>query len=239
MSVFDGNQPGKEGAETDDGNQSYVEALVKERGEQWKDPEVIAKGKREADKHIAELNKQLEELKTQSESGKKIEDLLAKMEEATKSKTTSESDTKTSVSEDDIQSLVEQTLTKRQQEERYKSNLEQVDSQLAEAFGDEAGSVVQKKAQELGMSMDKLKEIAAESPNAFLALVGEKPKEGQSMRTDSTIRTEGLNTDSSRGKRNNAYYQELRRKEPRTFNTAAIQNQMIEDRMKLGDAFYN
>jgi uncharacterized protein involved in exopolysaccharide biosynthesis len=170
MSVFDGNHSGKEEPKTDDGNQSYVETLVKERGEQWKDPEVMAKGKLEADKHIAELNKQLEELKAQSESGKKIEDLLAKMEEATKSKTTSESDTKTSVSEDDIQSLVEQTLTKKQQEERYKSNLAQVDSQLAEAFGDEASTVVQKKAQELGMSMDKLKEIAAESPNAFLAL---------------------------------------------------------------------
>lgn len=238
MSVFDGNQSGQNEVKQNEGNQSYVEALVKAKGDHWKDPEVMAKGKLEADDTIKELKQQLKELQEANASGKKLEDLVEQIEKATKSKPNTESDTKTSVSEEDIQSLVEKTLTKKERESTAKQNLERVDSHLTEAFGDEAKSVVQKKAQELGMSIDRLRELASESPNAFLTLIGEKPKEPK-VNTEGSIRTEGLKTNTSRDKRNHAYYQEMRRKNPQLFNSAATQNKMIQDRISLGDAFYN
>ena len=43
--------------------QSYVKELVGQRGDKWSDPEVIAKGKLEADRHIGELERQLAELR--------------------------------------------------------------------------------------------------------------------------------------------------------------------------------
>lgn len=238
MDVFDGNQSSQNDANQNDGNQSYVEALVKARGEQWKDPEVIAKGKLEADRHIEDLTKKLRELEESSASSKKLEDLVAQIEKATKSNPNTESDTKTSVSEADIQSLVEKTLTKKEAESTAKQNLDLVNSQLAESFGDEAGSVVQKKAQELGLSLDRLKSLAAESPSAFLTLIGEKPKQVK-VNTEGSIKTEGLSTTTRKDTRNNAFYQEMRRKNPQLFYSAATMNQMIADRQRMGDAFYN
>lgn len=238
MDVFDGNQSDQNKTKQDDGNQSYVEALVKARGEQWKDPEVIAKGKLEADNHIKELNEKLKKLEESNASAKKLEDLVAQIEKATKSNPTSESNTKTSVSEEDIQSLVEKTLTKKEQESTAKQNLDLVNSQLAESFGDEAVSVVQKKAQELGLSVERMKQLAAEAPSAFLTLIGEKPKQVK-VNTEGSIKTEGLGTTSRKDTRNHAYYQEMRRKNPQLFHSAKTMDQMIADRQRMGDAFYN
>jgi hypothetical protein len=42
---------------------SFVERLVASKGEQWNDPEVIAKGKVEADDHIKSLEQQLKDLR--------------------------------------------------------------------------------------------------------------------------------------------------------------------------------
>jgi hypothetical protein len=68
MSVFDqttgqetGNAPAP--AEATPTTESFVAKLVQERGEQWSDPEAIAKGKIEADQHIKNLETQLAEMR--------------------------------------------------------------------------------------------------------------------------------------------------------------------------------
>jgi len=249
MTVFNGDNnqnTNTDNTNNDEGNQSYVKKLVESKGEQWSDPEVIAKGKFEADSYIEELKKQNEELKSQAERAAKLEELVAKIEKKATESTdvnsqsqsqggANNSETKNPVSEDDLQSLVESVLTKREQESTVKQNLGQVNSQLEQLYGTEADATVQKKAQELGMSMSRLQEIAAESPTAFFSLIGEKPKDFKPM-TQGSIRTESVNMQSS-NKRNNAFYQELRKKNPREF--ARAQDQMLKDRMTQGDAFYN
>jgi hypothetical protein len=42
---------------------SYLQKLVETKGENWKDPEVLAKGKLEADGYIKNLEAQLEEMR--------------------------------------------------------------------------------------------------------------------------------------------------------------------------------
>lgn len=249
MSVFSGDDnQDTSNVQTNqgEGNQSFVAELVKTRGEQWSDPEVIAKGKLESDKYIEELKKQLAELEEQAGKGAKVNDLISKIEQKAAEPATAKaqsnneggadgSNTKTQVSEDEIQGLIEQALTKKEQESTVKQNLAQVNSHLEQMFGTEADARVQKKAQELGLSKQRLQEIAAESPNAFFNLIGEKPKDFKPM-TSGSIRTESVNMQSS-SKRNNTFYQELRKKNPREF--AKAQDQMLKDRVQLGDAFYN
>lgn len=248
MTVFTGdNNQNATNLETNttESNQSFVAKLVETRGNQWSDPEVIAKGKIEADAYIEQLKQELEQYKTAANKGAKVEDLVSKIEEeaartaSAKAQSSdgsaNESHTKTSVSEDQIQSLIEQALTKKERENTVRQNLEQVDSQLSQMFGTEAEAVVQKKAQELGLSKQRLQEIASESPSAFFNLIGEKPKDFKPM-TQGSIRTESVNMQSS-SKRNNAFYQKLRKDNPREF--ARMQNQMVQDRMQQGDAFYN
>ena len=91
---------------------------------------------------------------------------------------------------------------------------------------------------QLGMSMDRLRDIAAESPNAFFALIGEAPKAQQNPMVQGSVRTEGVNMQVS-AERNWSYYQKLRRENPHEYYSPRNQQQLISDKMKMGDRFGN
>lgn len=248
MSVFTEGETNQNTGENQTSEKvSYVKTLVDLKGDKWGDPEIIAKGKIDADNHIKELEAKLEALEKAANQGKKVEDILAKLEEKAAQPTsakpqdngggTSQMKTTPELSEDQIQSLVEKTLTERERNQTVSQNLNQVNSQLDELYGTEAKKTVEDKAKTLGMSVQKLQEIAAESPTAFFTLIGEKAKEThQSFK--GTIRTEGVIT-HERSERNNSYYQEMRKKNPRQFYSAQVQQQMMQDRVKSGANFYN
>jgi DNA polymerase III alpha subunit (gram-positive type) len=165
--------------------ESYVQKLVEAKGENWKDPEVLAKGKLEADGYIKTLEDQLaqmrEDMKKQDYQAQILEQLQNKATESTavnnevpnNNGDINTQNTTASVDEETLKSLVEQTLTQREKDNTVQQNLSQVDKELESSFGTEAAATVQKKAQELGMSMDRLRDIAAESPSAFFTLIGQ------------------------------------------------------------------
>jgi hypothetical protein len=185
-----------------------------------------------------------EDLKKQEYQAQVLEQLQNKAADTTAAKTGVPNDngsaetqnTTAGLSEEDLKSLVEKTLTQREQEASVKQNLAQVDKALEETFGTEALAVVQKKAQELGMSIERMKDIAAESPNAFFALIGEKPKQPLNPMIQGSVRTEGVNMQAS-AERDWSYYQKLRRENKNLYYTPKIQQQLMEDRMRLGDKF--
>lgn len=249
MSVFEGaNNQNAETAEAtqDQTNQSFVQKLAEAKGDKWRDPEVIAKGKIDADAYIEQLKTQVEELRKLAERGAKVEDLVAKLDQKAAQTTSANSqasnpggatatDTKSAISEEDIQSLVEKTLNQRETKQTLDQNINQVDQQLKEMFGTEAGSKLKEKSTQLGLSLEELKNVASKSPTAFFTLIGEQPKEFRPM-TSGSIRTEGVSNQQSAGTRNNSYYQKMRKENPRLFNQS--QQQMVQDRARLGDAFY-
>ena len=85
------------------------------------------------------------------------------------------------------------------------------------------------------MSIDRLRDIAAESPNAFFALIGENKRPVSPMVAGS-VRTEGVNMQSST-ERDFNYYQKLRRDNRNLYYSAKTQQQMFEDKSRLGDKF--
>jgi hypothetical protein len=242
MSVFSGEN--NQNTEETQVQESFVKKLVETKGEKWSDPEVIAKGKVEADAYIEALKREIEQLKTLATQNNKVDELIAKIEQkaaqpisATQSGQgrTEETNTKSGISENEIQSLVEKALTERERNQSAKQNIAEVDSRLNEMYGTEAVKVVQGKAKELGLSLARLQEIASESPSAFLQLIGEKPSDFKPM-VSGTIRTEAV-TAQTPGTRNNAWYQKLRKENPSLFHKS--QQQMLQDRQRLGDKFYS
>lgn len=229
-------------------SESYLQKLVEAKGENWKDPEVLAKGKLEADGYIKTLEEQLaqmrEDMKKQDYQAQILEQLQNKATESTAVKNgvpnnngnVDGQNTTATINEEDLKSLVEKTLTQREKDSLVKQNLTQVDKALEETFGTEALAVVQKKAQELGMSIERMKDIAAESPNAFFALIGEKPKQPLNPMISGSVRTEGVNMQAST-ERNWAYYQKLRRENKNLYYTPKVQQQLMDDKMRLGDKF--
>ena len=120
-------------------------------------------------------------------------------------------------------------------EAKVQGNLQLVDKELEGSFGTEAKAQIEKKATELGMSIDRLRDIAAESPNAFFALIGENKRPVSPMVAGS-VRTEGVNMQSST-ERDFNYYQKLRRENRNLYYSAKTQQQMFEDKARLGDKF--
>lgn len=232
--------------------ESYLKKLVETKGENWSDPETLAKGKLEADGYIKSLEEQLtqmrEDMKKQDYQSQLLEQLQNKATEtaavnngvSTNNNNNGDVDTQNTtgaVNEDDLKSLVEKTLTQRDKDAVVKQNLSQVDQELESSFGTEAASVVQKKAEELGVTMDRLREIASESPNAFFTLIGEPQKTFNPM-VQGSVRTEGVNMQAST-QRDWSYYQKLRRENPNEYFTPKLQQQLITDKIKLGDKFGN
>ena len=227
--------------------ESFLDKLVQAKGENWRDPETLAKGKLEADGYIKNLEDQLasmrEDMKKQDYQSEILTQLQNKATETSAvnpevpndNTSVNTQNTTGAVNEEDLKSLVEKTLNQRELQAKVQTNLELVDKELEGSFGTEAKAQIEKKATELGMSIDRLREIAAESPNAFFALVGETQLPVDPM-VSGSVRTEGVSMQPST-ERNFDYYQKLRRENRNLYYSAKTQQQMFEDKARLGDKF--
>lgn len=255
MSVFseeaqpNAPQETEQTTETTEPTESFVAKLVEAKGENWKDPEVLAKGKLESDRYISELEAQLNQLREDLKKEDYAEKILQEIRnKATESNTvnqslpnndtvgTAQDDTpQSSLSEEDLKSLVEKTLTEREMQSTVTQNLKVVDEELVKQYGTEAQKTIAKKSEELGISMDRMKEIASESPTAFFALIGEGKKNFNPM-VNSSVRTEGVNLQPST-ERDWNYYQKLRRENRDLYYTPKVQQQLMQDKLRLGEKF--
>lgn len=227
--------------------ESYLKKLVEERGEKWSDPEVIAKGKYEADKYITDLERQLKEMREDLSKqdyaktlldtlqGKAGESTSPKPEEVKEGGTVEQNTTEET---SDLESLVEEAIRKREAQQTVTQNLKQVDETLEKAYGTEASKVVQEKSKELGMSLQRLQEIASESPSAFMRLIGDAQVSTPSPSAPKSSVNSQAETFSKSGEKNWEYFQNLRRTNPKQYYSPKTQNEMFQNRERLGDRFY-
>lgn len=258
MSVFDQaqqpegvSQEAEQQATTPEQQESFLAKLVAVKGDNWKDPEVLAKGKLEADGYIKTLEDQLAQMRDDLGKQEYSKQLLDQLQNKATSpvnvnavvpnnnnnngSTNTDGNTQPQVSEESLKSLVEQTLTKRDQDNTIKQNLAIVDAELEKSYGTEATSIIKSKSAELGVSIQRMQEIAAESPTAFFALLGEQKKSFSPM-VQGSVRTEGVNMQASTDRDWN-YYQKLRRENKTTYYSPKVQKQLMIDRQRLGSKF--
>lgn len=225
--------------------ESFVTQLVGE-GKKFKTIEELAKGKVEADNHIGNITKTLDELRAELAKQDYAKSLLEQMNKGSETKAEqppsnipSPSNTEnTTQSASDIEALVEKALTEKERNRTVAQNIAVVGEEMEKQFGDKAAQILKSKSQELGMSMDKLKEIAAESPTAFFQLVGVSASRKPQVSTapQSSVRSEGFNSNSQ--DRDFDYYQKIRRENRSLYYSPKVQNLMIQDRERLGNRFY-
>lgn len=246
--LFEDQTKGQDGNQTQQTQtqEDWLAKIVEVKGEAFKDPQVLAKSKLESDNYIKQLETQLTELRTELTKEEAAKKLLAELQgrrqdpnanPVPKQGETNPSDTKPELSEDVIQRLVEETLSKRETTQTAKQNAKMVQDQLVQKYGTEAKTHVEKKAQELGMSFDRLSALAAESPTAFMSLIGE-PKPEYKPPVSGTINTAAGNFNNP-AEKNWAYYQNLRKTNKQLYFDPKTQQQMMQDKMRLGDRFGN
>jgi hypothetical protein len=229
--------------------ESFVDHLVGD-GKKFKDIEALAKGKLEADRHIGEITKTLDELRAELAKQDYAKNLLEQMSKGSETGaeqpppvTTSSSNTEnTTQSASDFEALVEKVITAKEKSKTASQNISVVGEEMQRQYGDKTADVLKAKSLELNMSLDRLKEIAAESPTAFFQLIGvkkmgEKTSTSTGVTTQSTIRSENFNSYSQ--DRTFEYYQKMRKENRSLYYSPKIQNTMLQDRERLGDRFYN
>lgn len=225
--------------------EDWVTKVAAEKGEQWKDPQALAKGYLHAQERIKELEGLTKEVDKQDFAKQLLEQLQAnKTPEpvpgaaATSNKDGSDTQDNTSLSPDDIQRLLDEKLSEREVQSKANANVAKVDAELVNRFGTEAGKTVQAKARELGLSLGKMQDIASESPDAFLRLIGEAPSKDNNSVAKGAVNTESFSTSNS-GERDATYYAKLRRENRKLYMDPKTQKQMLTDRQRLGDKYYS
>ena len=222
---------------------SFVEQLVTLKGNgKFADPEVTAKSKIESDNHIANLEKQLEELRSDLDNRLSAEDVLKQVEEKSTQLSSlmekaSQVPTDTKVDPTELENLIQNSLSKREAQSARERNLTQAQEKATELFGEALDSTVTTKAQELGLSVEDMLETAAKSPVAFLTMLGTpsgpSPSVPRNQVNTASESFSGANT------RDYNYYSAMRKENPKAYYTPKVQMQMQRDSIALGDKFFS
>lgn len=237
--------------ETKEEVDNYLEQLVGE-GKKFKDPEALARGKAESDKFIEDLKRQNLELKEDLDKASKLEELLEEVRSQKKAANASEggndgldgrdgpSKTSSDLTDEQIKALIESTLSQREVESRAKRNLAEVNSTLSEKFGSKAAEHLKVKAQEVGLTVDKMKELAADNPKAFYRLIGldSSTSDRGIVVGGDKLNSEGGPSQSATTRKDFNYYQELRRKSKGRYYSPEVQQEMFNSRKAMGDAAF-
>ena len=243
MSAFDTNVPNPEPVAI---TEKFLENLVGD-GKKFVDQEALAKGKYEADLHVANLERQLAEMRKDIDQGSKITELMelvrenqAKPVEPTTPPTEGPGDTSTGqMSEEELKALIENHVSSRDKDITSTKNIQEADKLLRGKFGDAAQRVLHDRAASMDMAVEEMQALAGINPKAFNRLMGldgdttpEPTMLGGGQRTESGEQR-GANT------RDFAFYQEMRRKNKHAYYKPAIQTQMVKDAEEQGKAFYS
>jgi hypothetical protein len=225
-----------------------VAELVGE-GKKFKSVDDLAKGKIEADGFIEKLkveNAALREaLNTEADPDEILKRIGSLLQAKSERSTTNTPDQTSNQSQSTAAPLTEEKvlelLSKREQEDKIRQNINSFNANVTKAFGDKTGEVIASRLDELGMDEAQFKDLAARNPNAALRILGLKEGGVSAGSMSSSVNTEAFFGEAGKGNgevQNFAYFTKLRRELGERYYEPHIQKQVFEARKKLGDAFW-
>jgi len=241
-------------------DKNYLEELVGE-GKKFASAEDLAKGKAQSDAFIEQLKREQKELREALSESKSIEEHLNdlrsavvthnKKEENIREMTNdpNEGDNKPPEtpaqkipSPDDIRSMVEQEVTRRQSKAQLDQNLNSVIADAKRIHGDNYKQALSQKAEEVGSTPDEMFEIAQKNPKLFKSIMG---LDGEATQKPSNRVFESVNTDALRNQNKNgphkkySDFEDLRKNNPQKYFSPEIQNEMFRLAQEIGPDFLN
>ena len=232
--------------DTIDPTKDYFAELVGE-GKKFKTPQELARGKAEADSYVKLLEKQKDELRAdylkvmdENKAKAKLEDLITQYEQRLAS---SEQPLVKEVMEqpkfnpEQIESLIDNALIKRTQEQRQSDNFNAVKDKLTERFGRNYQNVVKQQIEELGISVDEFNDMARRTPKVLIKTLGlDTPVNNETFQAP--IRSTQQFRPTGQQKRDWDYYQELKKTNPKIYLDPKTTVQMHNDVLEMGEAAF-
>ena len=145
-------------------------------GKNYSDKDALIKALTEKDSFI-------ETLKTENATTRELVETLATkvdesinaqkvLEELKVTKPEADATPGQTADKEDVASIFNELYSSKEKETRAKANQAAVNSKLVELYGDKAAEVLRTKAESLGLGLTRIKELASESPQAVLSLLG-------------------------------------------------------------------
>lgn len=227
-------------------DQNYLEQLVGD-GKKYKDVNELAKAYAHANKHITDLSTDLTSLREFMTT--QFEQLASKRDDPPNDPPVRDPNPNPSsaappkeTGDEDLDARIAKILETRNEETRAKENARVSEEVLIERLGSKEAAVeaVRKKAEELGVSPQFLADTAFRSPKAFFNIMGVNPNERSRSTPNPSSDVNPNNFASANQPRANtkAFYDQLRKSDPKKYWHLNTQTQMMNDALRLGDDFF-
>lgn len=234
--------------------QTTVDQLVGE-GKKYATVDELAKAYTNADAFIENLKRESGELRAELQTRLSVEEQLNRLQ--TQQRDDEPISTppvqqpqapaqESGINQENLAELIRNELNQSKEQERLRSNVEQVARRVTEVYGSEekANEVITAKAQELGVSVEFLQDVASRSPKAFYAQIGlDAPQSQTPQPTSGNVNPAivAINSNAQVKPNTYAWYQNLRRDNPTEYFTPAVQNAIMRDAetaRQRGEDFY-
>lgn len=140
-------------------------------GKKYKSVEDALKSVPHAQKHIQTLEDELRATKEELQRRRTAEELLNEMKQGY-SQVSQPNTTGVDIDPDALSGIVERVIEKKANERQAIDNATKVTSKFTEVYGAKAEEMYNKIAQDAGLSVPQLNQLALSSPNAVLKLAG-------------------------------------------------------------------
>lgn len=221
--------------------QSYLDQLVGE-GKKYRDVEELAKGTFHANNFIEVLKKEKEQMQEQLQQSQTIADLLNFAPQQTTNQSestliaapveTPKEDVK--VQERNVEEIVQELLERKNQEQNQRIAYQKV----LDYFGKDeqkAGEYIRQKSADLGLPVSWFDDVARKNPNALVSILGIDKPSSPTPQLNPTINPAAVGTfQAGEQVKDHAYYQKLRRENPRLYNSPQIQQEKERSILSLG-----
>lgn len=220
-----------------DETKDYLTELVGE-GKKFSDVSALAKGKATSDAYIANLEREMAELRGELQTRATIEDVIDKMRtqrnEPEHNRNTNPDEPDGKFNPEDINKLVEQHLAQATQAQREAANFDLVTQELQRTYGADYQRHLNQKLTELGLDKGVATNLARTQPKTFLKLFGEAGGNTPAAPLKGAVNTGAFQPNGNvRGAK---YYDNIRKEMGSTkfFADTKIQKQRWQDIQSLG-----
>jgi hypothetical protein len=224
-----------------------IDALVGE-GKKYKTVEDLAKGYNNADNFINQLKTEQDQLRSELDkrltAEEMVEQIKREREEQQRASQSTQENTTSQLDPEALSKLISNTIDQRDTAKTAQANIAAVDAKIKSIYGDKAAEVFQKKAAELGLSLDWLQDVAGKSPDAVYNLFGinSGTRTTTPSVTASTTNTVAVDlANSANAMKDDSWdsFEQLRKTNPKLYFKAETQQKLFKARRDKGQAFYS
>ena len=201
--------------------EGYLSKIVGD-GNKYANVEELAKGAIHGNEYIQKLETEMSELRGELDKRVTAEEMVQQVKRETAEQQAlaqkALENTTPQLDDERLSQLISTTIEQKNTQQVAQQNIYNVDQRMKEIYGaDKAAEVVQQKANAMGVSVDKLADIAASSPEMFFNAIGvsqgtgSQPTPAPTVGTTNTEAVQTMNSGQKIGKLLNNYVKQTQK----------------------------